>query len=41
MSDPVRVYIMQGSDQLLGDFAYLRLLKRLIILNDVKELALP
>ena len=40
MSDAIGVYVMQCSDQLLRDFAYLRLLQWLIVLNDVEQLAL-
>lgn len=40
MGDAIGVDVMQGSDQLLCDFADLCLLQGLIIFNDVKKLAL-
>lgn len=40
MHDSVGVEIMQGSDELLGDFPYFDFLKVLVVFDDVEELAL-
>ena len=40
MGDAIGVDVMQGSHQLLCDFANLSLLQGLIILDDVKQLSL-
>lgn len=40
MCDTIRVDVMQGPHQLLGNLSYLRLFQVLIILNNVKQFSL-
>lgn len=40
MSDAIGVYVMQGSDQLLRYLAYFYFFQRLVVLDDIEELAL-
>ena len=40
VDDPVRVQVVQGADQLLGDALHDVLGERLVVLQDLKELAL-